>query len=69
VDQLKNTGQIFDLKEDIVHYQNSMDMCIAMLKDDWLESARMFKDKASNCLKNGDLANSKKFIEKARGII
>lgn len=36
VEQLKNTSQIFNLKEDMVHYQNSMDMCLAMLKDDWL---------------------------------
>lgn len=45
--QLKKNAAVFDVREDILHYHNSIDMCLRMLKDDWLESAKLFKVKAS----------------------
>ena len=60
---------MFDVREDVVHYNNSIDMCLVMLKDDWIESARTLKQRAETCLKAGDLANCSKDIEKARSIL
>jgi hypothetical protein len=34
---------VFDIKEDVLHYNNSIDMCLMMLKDDWLQAARLLK--------------------------
>ena len=53
----------------MIHYNNSIDMAIKMMKNDCIERAKLLKMKAEKAFKAGDNASCKEYIEKAIGII
>lgn len=44
--QMKKNIEVFNVREDYLHYHNSIDICLQMMKDDWLESVRLLRQKA-----------------------
>lgn len=60
VHQLQKNGNIFNQSEDYVHYEKCIDQCLKMIREDWLQLPKLFKQKAQNKLKAGELAGSEK---------
>jgi hypothetical protein len=57
------------MREDYLHYHNSIDICLKMLKDDWLESVRLLKQKAEKKLSSGDLSGCEEDLKMARAVM
>lgn len=65
----ESNKDIFDAKEDFIHFQATVDKYIRILGEDWLAQCRLLKERAERGLRVGDVEGSYLDLLKAKEIM
>lgn len=65
---LKNAC-IFDIKEDIINYEESIEVCLKENPNNWFLKAKILKERADKKIQIGDFEGAKTDIKLAKQII